>query len=123
MIEVGAVLGSVVEVNGRSLASRIHTEGPVAAAAYGLYTCISPQGKYMNRFTSNYLDETRLLPWLTWKIGGDGYLHWGYNYWHDVFTAPYPPADTLNDAQTGDHWLVYPDKAAYDVYAARTGPP
>jgi hypothetical protein len=88
----------------------------ITAKDLWLYTCISPQGKYMNRFTSNYLDETRLLPWLNWKIGGDGYLHWGYNYWHDVFTAPYPAADTFNDAQTGDHWLVYPDKTTYDVY-------
>ena len=81
-----------------------------------LYTCIAPQGRYMNRFTSNYLDETRLIPWLTWKIGGDGYLHWGWNYWHDGFDPPYPAADTFNTTQTGDHWLVYPDKAAYDIY-------
>ncbi|NUR28145.1 MAG: DUF4091 domain-containing protein [Catenulispora sp.] len=81
-----------------------------------LYTCIAPQGAYMNRFTSNYLDATRLIPWLTWKIGGDGYLHWGWNYWHDGFDAPYPAADTFTTAQTGDHWLVYPDKAAYGIY-------
>ena len=81
-----------------------------------LYTCISPQGMYMNRFTSNYLDETRLIPWLVWQIGGVGYLHWGWNYWHDDFSAPYPAADTFNDAQTGDHWIVYPDKADYTVY-------
>ncbi|GAA2029070.1 hypothetical protein GCM10009839_30540 [Catenulispora yoronensis] len=81
-----------------------------------LYTCIVPQGQYMNRFTSNYLDETRLLPWLTWKIGGDGYLHWGWNYWHDGFDPPYPAADTFNTAQTGDHWIVYPNKGAYDIY-------
>jgi hypothetical protein len=81
-----------------------------------LYTCIAPQGAYMNRFTSNYLDETRLLPWLNWKIGGDGYLHWGWNYWHDGFSAPYPPADTFNTTQTGDHWLVYPNKSAYAIY-------
>ncbi|MFL6113554.1 MAG: discoidin domain-containing protein, partial [Catenulispora sp.] len=81
-----------------------------------LYTCIAPQGPYMNRFTSNYLDATRLIPWLTWKIGGDGYLHWGWNYWHDGFDPPYPAADTFNDAQTGDHWLVYPNKGSFDVY-------
>ncbi|GAA2007587.1 hypothetical protein GCM10009838_87400 [Catenulispora subtropica] len=81
-----------------------------------LYTCIEPQNQYMNRFTSNYLDETRLIPWLTWKIGGDGYLHWGWNYWHDGFDAPYPAADTFDTAQTGDHWLVYPNKTSYDIY-------
>ncbi|MEV4559250.1 discoidin domain-containing protein [Kitasatospora sp. NPDC049285] len=81
-----------------------------------LYTCILPQGTYMNRFTSNYLSGTRLLPWLTWKIGGDGYLHWGWNYWHDDFNPPYPGADTFNTPQTGDHWLVYPNKAGYGIY-------
>ncbi|MFK0233895.1 discoidin domain-containing protein [Streptomyces vinaceus] len=81
-----------------------------------LYSCIVPQGPYMNRFTSNYLSGTRLLPWLTWKIGGDGYLHWGWNYWHDGFGEPYPAADTFNTAQNGDHWLVYPNKAAYGIY-------
>ncbi|GGQ06332.1 MULTISPECIES: discoidin domain-containing protein [Streptomyces] len=81
-----------------------------------LYSCILPQGSYMNRFTSNHLSATRLLPWLTWKIGGDGYLHWGWNYWHDDFSEPYPAADTFNTWQTGDHWLVYPNKAAYGIY-------
>jgi hypothetical protein len=81
-----------------------------------LYTCISPQGKYMNRFTSNYLDETRLIPWLDWKIGGDGYLHWGWNYWIDTAKAQWTPADTFNGPQTGDQWLVYPDKSAYTIY-------
>lgn len=83
-----------------------------------LYSCILPQGSYMNRFTSNHLSGTRLLPWLTWKIGGEGYLHWGWNYWHDGFSEPYPAADTFNTPQTGDNWLVYPNKAAYGIYGS-----
>ncbi|MEY9864491.1 hypothetical protein ABH935_010150 [Catenulispora sp. GAS73] len=81
-----------------------------------LYTAIQPQGPYMNRFISSYLDETRLLPWLDYKVGGDGYMHWGWNYWFNGFTAPWTPADTFNDLQTGDNWLVRPNKAAFDVY-------
>lgn len=81
-----------------------------------LYTCISPQGRYMNRFTSNYLDETRLIPWLDWKIGGDGYLHWGWNYWIDTAKPQWTPADAFNGTQTGDQWPVYPNKPADAIY-------
>ena len=83
-----------------------------------LYTAILPQGDYMNRFISNHLDATRLLPWLAWKTGADGYLHWGWNYWVNGpdNTGAYSAADTFDGAQTGDNWLVRPDKAHYDIY-------
>jgi glycosyl hydrolase family 123/3-keto-disaccharide hydrolase len=79
-----------------------------------LYNCIIPRGAQMNRFISYHLAKTRLTPWLTWKIDGAGYLHWGWNYWFG--SDPTVPADTFDGAQTGDNWLVRPNKAAYDVY-------
>lgn len=79
-----------------------------------LYNCIIPRGAQMNRFISYHLAKTRLTPWLTWKIGGAGYLHWGWNYWFDG--DPNVPADTFDGMQSGDNWLVRPNKAAYDVY-------
>jgi F5/8 type C domain/Domain of unknown function (DUF4091) len=75
-----------------------------------LYTAWNPKDRYMNRFMSYHLDKTRLLPWLVWKVGGTGYLHWGWNYWRNLNTF----TDT-GDAD-GDRWLVRPNKAAYDVY-------
>ncbi|MER5425354.1 discoidin domain-containing protein [Streptosporangium roseum] len=78
-----------------------------------LYTCIGPQDQHMNRFISYPLASTRLLPWLVWKIGGTGYLHWGWDYWwFDNNSKP----DTFDGAHTGDDWLVRPNVAAYDIY-------
>ncbi|MBB6673801.1 DUF4091 domain-containing protein [Cohnella nanjingensis] len=85
-----------------------------------LYTSSSPQGDYMNRFISYHLDKTRLIPWLGWKVGATGYLHWGWNYWlnWDSATSSFTAADTeRGDGQGwGNWWLVRPNKAAYDIY-------
>ncbi|MEV0234727.1 discoidin domain-containing protein [Nonomuraea sp. NPDC050786] len=80
-----------------------------------LYTANIPESDYMNRFISHHLAETRLLPWLVWKIGGTGYLHWGWNYWWD-FARPGQHLDTFTASQSGDNWLVRPNKGALDVY-------
>ncbi|WP_165956413.1 glycoside hydrolase domain-containing protein [Kribbella antibiotica] len=75
-----------------------------------LYTAIVPQDRYMNRFMSYHLDKTRLLPWLIWKIGGVGYLHWGWSYWERSQTMD------GGGSNGGDHWIVRPNKPALDVY-------
>ncbi|MEV6104244.1 discoidin domain-containing protein [Streptomyces sp. NPDC051940] len=87
----------------------------LSGADLWLYNCIVPQNERMNRFISYHLASTRLTPWLTWKIGGTGYLHWGWNFWWD-FSDLNRPSDTFDDWQTGDNWLVRPNKPAYDVY-------
>ncbi|MFC5403335.1 discoidin domain-containing protein [Cohnella soli] len=85
-----------------------------------LYTSSSPLGDYMNRWISYHLDKTRLIPWLGWKIGATGYLHWGWNYWlkWNGETSSFTAADTESgDGQGGGNWwLVRPNKAAYDIY-------
>lgn len=81
-----------------------------------LYTAIGPQGEQMNRFISYHLDKTRLLPWLAWKVGAKGYLHWGWNYWYDSQQPPYTKIDTFTAKQTGDNYLVRPDVQRLDVY-------
>ncbi|WP_103963640.1 glycoside hydrolase domain-containing protein [Nonomuraea solani] len=80
-----------------------------------LYNCIVPEGSQMNRFISYHLAKTRLTPWLTWKIGGTGYLHWGWNYWHDA-KNPDTIVNTFDVRQTGDAWLVRPNSDKYDIY-------
>lgn len=74
------------------------------------YTCIGPQGDYLNRFIPYHLVKTRLIPWYAYQIGASGYLHWGYSYWG--------LKDTMNDMQTGDEWLVRPDIPNYDVFTS-----
>lgn len=81
-----------------------------------LYNCIIPQGDYMNRFIGYHLAKTRLTPWLLWKIGANGYLHWGWNYWVNNVDGQWHAADTFDGEQNGDAWLIRPDKDNYDVY-------
>ena len=33
------------------------------------YTCIGPQGDYLNRFIPYHLVKTRLIPWYAYQIG------------------------------------------------------
>ncbi|WP_433236196.1 discoidin domain-containing protein [Streptosporangium sp. CA-135522] len=87
----------------------------LSGADLWLYNCIVPQDENMNRFISYHLASTRLTPWLVWKVGGTGYLHWGWNFWWDFSDLNAPP-NTFDDWQTGDNWMVRPNKAAYDIY-------
>ncbi|WP_020497409.1 DUF4091 domain-containing protein [Sciscionella marina] len=81
-----------------------------------LYTAIGPQGDEMNRFISYHLDKTRLIPWLIWKVGGIGYLHWGWNYWYQSQNPPWEKINTFDAPQTGDNYLVRPDVKRLGIY-------
>lgn len=76
------------------------------------YTCLYPQKKYLNRLMDFSLVKVRLLPWLDFRYGFTGFLHWGGNYW-----TPDPILDTqpVIDNNTellppGDAFIVYPDR-------------
>lgn len=75
------------------------------------YTCLSPKGKYMNRFIDYPLIETRLLHWMNFKYDLSGYLHWGFNYWQgDPFTVLEPGWGGGTYLPPGDSHIVYPGK-------------
>lgn len=68
------------------------------------YTCCVPWGEYANRFLDYHLSKTRILHWMNYFTGTEGFLHWGLTYgWDDPFgPAPrYPP---------GDSHIIYPGK-------------
>ena len=76
------------------------------------YTCVFPQGRYINRFIDYPLVKTRLLPWLDFRYNLTGFLHWGGNSW-----TPKPILDTqkvINDNRdllpAGDAFIYYPDR-------------
>jgi len=76
------------------------------------YTCLYPQKRYLNRLMDFPLIKARLLPWLDFRYGFTGFLHWGGNYW-----TPQPLLDTqpVIDNNTellppGDAFIVYPDR-------------
>jgi len=84
------------------------------------YTCLSPNGRYMNRFMDYPLLKVRLLHWLDFRYGFTGFLHWGWSYW-----TPDPILDTqpvINANTTllpsGDAFIVYPDRARMSVYSS-----
>jgi hypothetical protein len=84
------------------------------------YTCLFPNGRYMNRLMDYPLLKVRLLQWLDFRYGFTGFLHWGWSYW----TAD-PILDTqpvINDntqlLPSGDSNIVYPDRARMSVYSS-----
>lgn len=86
---------------------RSHVE---SGAQAWFYTCIYPQGRYLNRFIDLPLLKTRLLHWFNFRHGFTGFLHWGGNYWSaDPFSNVEP---IINDGRTllpaGDNAIVYP---------------
>jgi hypothetical protein len=84
------------------------------------YTCIAPQGRYLNRFIDLSLLKVRLLHWFNFRHDLTGFLHWGGNYWgpeplHNVQTV-------INDNRTllpaGDNALVYPNPEKNSVLSS-----
>lgn len=76
------------------------------------YICGNPQGEYANRELEMPLIKVRLLPWIDFRYGIKGFLHWGYNFWNKV--PDYQKQMKLvygtgrPDAFPGDAWIVYP---------------
>jgi len=76
------------------------------------YTCLYPQGRYINRLMDFPLIKTQLLPWLDFRYNFTGFLHWGGNDW-----TPRPMLDTQpvidNNTEllpSGDAFIYYPDR-------------
>jgi hypothetical protein len=75
-----------------------------AGAELWFYTCCVPYGYYANRFLDYHLSKTRILHWMNYATGTQGFLHWGLTYdWDD----PFGPAPTF---PPGDSHIIYPGK-------------
>jgi hypothetical protein len=60
-------------------------------------------GSFPNKTVDVPLIESRVMPWLNYRFGLSGYLHWGYNEWsEDPYKAP--------GIHRGDGWHVYPKR-------------
>jgi len=84
------------------------------------YTCLVPNGRYLNRLLDYPLLKVRLLHWLNFRHNLVGFLHWGGNYW-----TPEPMKDTqpvINANTTllppGDAFIMYPDRANKSVFSS-----
>jgi hypothetical protein len=83
------------------------------------YICLAPTGSYLNRFVDFPMLKVRLLPWVNFRYGLTGYLHWGGNYWTDKPFEDLQPnwgGDTYLPA--GDDSIVYPDPAHDGVFVS-----
>lgn len=76
------------------------------------YTCLSPAGKYMNRFIDYPLIDVRLLHWANFKYGLTGYLHWGLNHWgaEPMQANEMSWGDGSSRLPPGDSHIIYPGK-------------
>ncbi len=84
------------------------------------YTCIGPQGRYLNRFIDLPLVKTELLHWFNFRYDLTGFLHWGGSSWGP---KPFQNVQTvINDNRTllpaGDNAIVYPNADKLSVLSS-----
>ncbi|MFF8770174.1 discoidin domain-containing protein [Kitasatospora sp. NPDC015120] len=82
---------------------------------FWLYYCNNPNDSHLNRYIAYPTSDSRLTPWMVAATGGNGFLHWGWNIWSQSETDP-SARDTFDGEETGDNYLVRPNKATYGVY-------
>jgi hypothetical protein len=83
------------------------------------YICLDPRGKYLNRFIDFPLLKVRLLPWVDYRYGLTGYLHWGGNFWTDrPFENVQPDWGNGFFLPAGDDAIVYPDPEHDGVFVS-----
>lgn len=71
------------------------------------YICLHPTGRYPNRFVDQSMLKHRVLFWIHYLYGLDGYLHWGGNFYQDE--NPYSEAGIGgNTLPLGDAAVWYP---------------
>ena len=76
-----------------------------------LYTANQPRNNFANRFIELPAIKNRLLPWIAFRYGLKGYLHWSLNFWGD---KPYEDAskvmfgEAVQEFPGGDAYVTYP---------------
>lgn len=83
------------------------------------YICLDPRGRYLNRFIDFPTLKVRLLPWINYRYGLTGYLHWGGNFWTDrPFENVQPDWGGGFVLPAGDDAIVYPDPEHDGVFVS-----
>jgi hypothetical protein len=72
------------------------------------YTCCHPVGRYPNRFLDQPLIKARVLHWINYLYGLDGFLHWGLN--HYAGDNAYTQEGISKGLPLGDRAVVYPGR-------------
>jgi Domain of unknown function (DUF4091) len=84
------------------------------------YTCVFPQGRYLNRFIDYPLLKTRLLHWFNFRHDLSGYLHWGGDFWD---ADPYQNTEVVINAgqdllPAGDAFITYPWRERNSIHSS-----
>jgi hypothetical protein len=84
------------------------------------YVCLVPRQRYMNRLIDFPLIKTRLLHWLNFRYGFNGFLHWGWNHWTPDPYLDTQPVINMNETllPAGDASIVYPDRKRQSVFSS-----
>jgi hypothetical protein len=85
-----------------------------------VYFCCGPRGAYLQRLLDTPLPKIRMSGWLFYRLGADGFLHWGYNYWHLMEQEKL--GDPFHDQCNGD-WPGIPPGDPFEVYPGVDGKP
>lgn len=77
------------------------------------YHCASPYPPYPNRHLDEPLTNSRLYPWLAYRMGAQGYLWWAVNVYrgadpYATSVGPLPGGSQTPGHGPGDNWLYYP---------------
>lgn len=87
-----------------------------AKIPHWVYYCCAPQGDWLNRFMDTPLPKIRMSGMVFYRLGAQGFLHWGYNYWHKMereeLGDPYHDASNADwpNIPYGDPFMIYPGK-------------
>jgi hypothetical protein len=91
-----------------------------AKIPHWVYFCCSPRGTYLQRLLDTPLPKIRMSGWLFYKLQAQGFLHWGYNYWHameqEKLINPFETA-------TNESWPGIPPGDPFEVYPGPDGKP
>jgi len=79
-----------------------------------VYYCCGQHVKVSNRFISMPGARTRILGLQLYKFSMDGFLQWGFNFYHSMHSVyhvdPFTCSDSLHGFPAGDAFMVYPGK-------------
>jgi hypothetical protein len=106
-------------------AARAFTE---AGIPHWVYYCCSPTGRWLNRFMDTPLTKIRMSGFLFYKLRAEGFLHWGFNYWHKMekeeCVDPFLDTTGGGGVPSGDPFEIYPgadgkpiDSIRWEVFA------
>ncbi len=84
-----------------------------------VYYCCSPKGPWLNRFMDTPLPKIRMAGILFYRFRAEGFLHWGFNYWHKMEKEEI--GDPWHDASNGD-WPGIPYGDPFMIYPGPDGP-